>query len=456
MALTATGIGSGLDINTIVKVLVDAEKVPKEAIFDKTEATIEAKVSAMGTLKSQLSTFQEALEKLSDPAALNIRKVSTGDSDYFTATADKNAQSGSYQIQVEQLAASHKLAGKNVADATAGVGQGTLDLEVNGKAFTVAIEAGDSLDAIAKKVNESADNAGITATVIKSDGGSRIVFSSDETGTDNQVSVTAADAVGSGSGLNDMFGAANLETLQAAQDAVLHIDGQKVTSQSNDVENAIAGVTLSLTDADLAKTSTLKIEQDNEAVKENVKGFVDAYNTLVDSISSLSKYDAEKEEGAALQGDSMLRSIESQMRNMISNRVDVDGETIALYDIGIETDRYGKMSINDEKLDKVIAEDMGSVEGLFATPDKGIAASLDNLVEGYVKSGGLIDSRDNALTNDKQRLDDQREAFSLKMEMLQARLFKQFNAMDLVVGQLNQQSAGLVDRLNSLPGVIGS
>ncbi|MGS0824750.1 flagellar filament capping protein FliD [Shewanella sp. 0m-8] len=456
MALTATGIGSGLDINTIVKVLVDAEKVPKEAIFDKTEATIEAKVSAMGTLKSHLSTFQEALEKLNDPAALNIRKVSTGDSDYFTAKADKNAQSGSYQIQVDQLAAAHKLAGNNVADATAGVGQGSLGLEVNGKAFSVAIEAGDSLDAIAKKVNESADNSGITATVIKSDGGSRIVFSSDETGTENQISVTATDAVGSGSGLNDMFGSGSLETLQAAQDAVLHIDGQKVTSQTNDVENAIAGVTLSLTDADLAKTSTLKIEQDNEAVKENVKGFVDAYNTLVESISNLSKYDTEKKEAAALQGDSMIRSIESQMRNMISNRVDVDGETIALYDIGIETDRYGKMSINDEKLDKVIAEDMGSVEGLFATPDTGIAASLDNLVEGYVKSGGLIDSRDNALTNDKQRLDDQREAFSLKMEMLQARLFKQFNAMDLVVGQLNQQSAGLADRLNSLPGVIGS
>lgn len=452
MALTATGIGSGLDINTIVGVLVDAEKVPKEAIFDKTEASIEAKVSAIGTLKSQLSTFQDALEKLSDPDSLNIRSVSTGDSPYFTATADKNAQVGSYQIKVEQLATAHKVAGANVADPTAAVGQGKLDLEVNGKAFSVDIEAGDSLETIAKKVNDSADNSGVTATIIKSDGGSRLVFSSDETGTDNQVSVTATDTVGSG--LSDMFGGSNLETLQVAQNAIVHIDGQKVTSQSNDVENAITGVTLSLTDADLNKTSTLKIEQDNEAVKENIKGFVDAYNTLTESINKLSSYDMEKEEAAALQGDSMIRSIESQMRNMISNRVDVDGETLALYDIGIETDRYGKMSINDEKLDKMIAEDMSAIEGLFTKEDSGIAVGLDNLVEGYVKSGGLIDSRNNALTNDQQRLDDQREAFSLKMEMLEARLFKQFNAMDLLVGQLNQQSAGLADRLNSLPGVI--
>ena len=452
MALTATGIGSGLDINTIVGVLVDAEKIPKEAIFDKTEKTIESKVSAIGTLKSKLSTFQDALEKLSDPNALNIRKVSTGDNSYFTATADKNAQSGSYQIQVEQLASVHKVAGVNVADPAAAVGQGSLDLSVNGKAFSVAIEAGDSLEDIAKKVNESADNSGVTATIIKSDAGSRLVFSSDESGTDNQVNVTATDTVGSG--LSDMFGAGNLTELQAAQNSIVHIDGQKVTSQSNDIENAITGVTLSLTEADLGKTSTLKIEQDDEAVKENIKGFVDAYNTLIDSISDLSSYDVDKKEAAALQGDSMIRSIESQLRNTISNRVSVDGESIALYDIGIETDRYGKMSIDDTKLDKVIAEDMGSIENLFASPDSGIANRLDTLVDSYVKTGGMIDSRNNALTGDKQRLEDQRESFTRKMDLLQARLFKQFNAMDLVVGQLNQQSSSLADRLNSLPGVV--
>ncbi|MFT5790200.1 MAG: flagellar hook-associated protein 2 [Shewanella sp.] len=452
MALTATGIGSGLDINTIVKVLVDAEKIPKEAIFDKKEQTIDSKVSAIGTLKSQLSSFQDALEKLSDPAALNIRKVSTGDSSYFTAKADENAQSGSYQIEVEQLAKFHKVAGANVADSTLPVGQGSLDLSVNGVSFSVAVEATDSLETIAKKINDASDNSGITATIITSDGGSRLIFSSDESGLDNQVNITATDTVGSG--LNDMFGGANLSTLQAAQNAVVYIDGQKVTSQSNEVQNAITGVTLSLTDADLTKTSTLKIEQDNDAVKENVEAFVEAYNTLIESIDKLSNYDVDKKEAAALQGDSMIRSIESQMRNMISNRVDVDGETVALYDIGVEVDRFGKMSIDDTKLDKVIAEDMDLVSGLFSTPDTGIANSLDKLVDGYVKSGGLIDSRNNALTSDKNRLDDQRESFSLKMEMLQARLFKQFNAMDLIVGQLNQQSSSLSDRLNSLPGVV--
>lgn len=101
MALTATGLGSGLNITEIVKVLVDAEKVPKEAIFNKTEDTIDAKVSAIGTLKSQLSKFQDALKKLQDGGALNQRTVTLGNEDFFTATAGKNSLPGSYNIKIE-------------------------------------------------------------------------------------------------------------------------------------------------------------------------------------------------------------------------------------------------------------------------------------------------------------------------------------------------------------------
>ncbi|GIU46194.1 flagellar filament capping protein FliD [Shewanella algidipiscicola] len=453
MALTATGIGSGLDINTIVGVLVDAEKVPKEAIFDKKEDALEAQVSAIGTLKSALSKFQDALEKLKDGNSLNQRQVSTGESNYFTASADKNAQSGSYNIVVEQLAQRHKVAGGYTADPKAAVGEGSLDFTVNGNSFSVDVAAGDSLDAIAASINNADDNVGVTATIVTTDGGSRLVISSDTEGSDSNVTVAANDT--SGTGLNDMFGTGNLTEVQAAKEAIVYIDGQKLQSQTNEISNAISGVTLNLTDADLNKTSVLKIELDEEAVKENVQGFVDAYNGLIDTIEKLSSYDAKEKKAAAMQGDSMIRSIESQMRNMISTRVDTGGgDSIALYDIGIEADRYGKLSVNSTKLDKVINEDMGSIENLFATKDTGLATRLDTLVEGYVKTSGLLNTRNNTLTEDQQRLEDQREAFNMKMEQLQARLFKQFNAMDLVVGNLTSQGNGVISALNSLPGVV--
>lgn len=253
------------------------------------------------------------------------------------------------------------------------------------------MEATDSLEDIAKKVNANADNSGVTATVITSDAGSRLVFSSDKEGTDNQISVTATDT--SGTGLSDMFGAGNLEEIQAASNAVLYIDGQKLTSQSNEVKDAIPGVTLNLTDADVNKTTKLTIAQDTDAVKENVKGFVDAYNSLITSIEKLSAYDVDKKEAAALQGDSMIRSLESQLRSGISDRVATADGTIALYDIGIKTDRYGKLSIDDAKLDEAIKTNMDGVEALFSTKDTGLANAMDELATTYVKAGGVIDTR---------------------------------------------------------------
>jgi flagellar hook-associated protein 2 len=454
MALTATGIGSGLDINTIVGVLVDAEKLPKEAVFDKKEKTIDAKVSGIGTLKSALSTFQDALEKLKDGNNINQKTVSTGDSKFLTATADKTAQTGSYNIKVEQLATVHKVAGTNVTDSTATVGQGSLDLSVNGQSFSVSVGAGDSLEDLAKSINDATDNVGVTATIITSDAGSRLVLNSDVEGTDNKITLVANDTVGTG--LNDMFGGANLTELQEAKPSIIYVDGQKLTSQSNEIKGAVTGLTLNLTDADVNTSSTVKIELDKEGIKENITSFVDAYNSLMKSVDKMSSYDVEKETAAALQGDSMIRSIESQARNLISSRVTVEGETVALYDIGITADRYGKLSIDSTKLDKVIDNDISSIEGLFSTETTGIAVKLDVFVEGYVKTGGLIDSRNNAYTSDKARLEDQREVFALKMEQLQDRLFKQFNAMDLVVGQLNQQAGGIINGLNSLPGVVRS
>ncbi|ABN62415.1 flagellar filament capping protein FliD [Shewanella baltica] len=453
MALTATGIGSGLKINEIVQVLVDAEKKPKEAMFNKKEDSIKAKVSAMGTLKSALSTFQDALKKLQTGDALNQRKITVSNETYLTATADKTAQAGSYGIKVEQLAVNHKVAGINVADPTLPVGEGSLDFGINGKNFSIDVSATDSIAAIAKKVNESSDNVGVTATVITSDAGSRLIFSSNKSGEDNQISITANDT--SGTGLNDMFGAGNITSLQDAKNAIVYIDNQKVTSQTNEVKNAIAGVTLNLTDADISKTTTLKIEQDDGAVKTNVKAFVDAYNSLATAVDKMSSYDKDKKTAAALQGDSMVRSIESQLRSISSERIDTDGgNSIALYDIGIKTDRYGKLSVDDTKLDKVLSEDMSSVEALFSTPDKGLANRFYDLAESYVKSRGLIASRQTGYTNQQSQITDQREAFTLKMDQLTARLTKQFNAMDLIVGKLNQQSSGLVDRINSLPGAV--
>ncbi len=453
MALTATGIGSGLNITDIVKTLVSAERDPKVQLLDTQESKVEAKVSAVGSLKSALTTFQDAVAKLSDPEALNIRKVTQSSEDFFNVTADKDARAGSYNVVVESLASAQKLAGVAVTDDSNGVGEGSLSFAIQGKSFAVDVGSTDSLEDIANSINNADDNVGVTATVINTDNGKRLVFSSDKTGTENAITVTASDT--SGTGLSNTFGSGQLETIQAAADSVIKIDGQTLTSSSNKIEGAISGVTFELKDADVGKTTKLTIAQDDDAVKENIQGFVDAYNTVMDKMSAMSKYDATTKTAAALQGDSLIRSLQSQLRNMVSSRVDDgNGGNLALYDIGVSADLHGRLEVDSDKLSKALSSNMSDVGTLFAQKDTGIAARMDSVVESYVKTNGMIDTRQNTYTQEKDRIADKREALDRRMELLQARLTKQYNAMDLVVSNLNSQGNSALSALNSLPGVV--
>lgn len=455
MALTATGIGSGLDITTIVNTLVSAERTPKETRLKSQEDDLSAKVSAIGTLKSALTTFQDAVAKLSDPEALNIRKVTQSSEDFFTVTADKDARAGSYNVIVQSLASAQKLASVAVADDSNGIGEGSLSFAIQGKSFAIDVGAGDSLEDIANSINNADDNVGVTATVINTDNGKRLVFTSDETGTENTINVTASDT--SGTGLSSTFGSSQLETIQPAADSVISIDGQTLTSSSNTIEGAISGVTFELTDADVGKTTKLTIAQDDEAVQDNIQGFVDAYNALMTRMDSLSSYNADTNTSAALQGDSIIRSLQSQLRNMVSSRVD-DGQggSTALYDIGISADSRGRLTVDSSKLTDALSSKMGTIGTLFAQDDTGIAARMDTLIDGYVKSNGMIASRQNSYTQEKSRLADQREALDRRMDLLQTRLTAQYNAMDLVVSNLNSQGSSALSALNSLPGVVRS
>ncbi|GIU12181.1 flagellar hook-associated protein 2 [Shewanella sp. c952] len=450
MGLTSVGIGSGIDINGIVSALVKAESAPKVAKFDADEGKLNAEISAMGALKSALTEFQDSLEKLTDPETFIARKTKLSDGNYIGASADENAVAGSYKIEVEQLAESQKLGSVAVTDATAALGEGSLTFAVDGEEFSVAVEAGDSLESVMQKINDAEDNVGVTATIINGDNGPQLVMTSDKTGTDKQITVTATDTDG-GTGITDTF---TMTELSAAKDAVLYVDGLKVTSNSNSVENVITGVSLTLTDADMSKSTTLTVSSDSSKVKSSVEGFVESYNALMSTMSEMSGYDADTKKAGILQGDSMIRSIQSQLRGVLSSRYDTEDGNTMLANIGVKTTQQGTLEIDGKILNNALENDMTQIKDMFSTEDTGLAARLDGLVGTYVQTGGTIDSRDETLDNQITRITDSRTSLTQKMASFEARLLKQFNAMDLVVAKMNAQATDLTKRLASLPGVV--
>ena len=452
MGLTSVGLGSGLDINGIVSALVTSEQAPKVAQFNSKEGAINAEISALGSLKSSLSEFKSSLSFLSKTTSFDSQSVSLSKSTYLSATVSNNAVSGSYNVAVEQLAVSQKVGSAPVSDVTAALDEGSLNFAVDGNSFDVAVTTEDTLQTLVSKINSAKDNVGVTATIVNSDAGAKLVLTSNKTGTANNITVSATDTgTGTGTVLADTFA---MTELQPAKDSIIYIDGLKLTSSSNKVEGAIDGVTLNLKDADIDKPTTLTVAQNTSSIKTGIKSFVEAFNSMSKTITDLTSYNAATETAAVLQGDSLPRGIQSQLRGVISSAFSTSDGNLSLASIGITTTRSGTLEIDDEILTAALKNNVTSIKEMFTAEDTGVAAKLDGYLDSYVGTGSIIDSRDSSLDSNLERLSDQREVFARKMAAFEARLFKQYNYMDLIVGQLSTQSSDLQSRLDSLPGLV--
>lgn len=465
-----TGIGSGIDIDSIVASMVAAERAPKETQLANLEKKTTTQITAVGALRSAISEFQTALGGLNKPELFQARSASSSKPDIVSVTAGVSAGAGSYKIEVSQLAASSKVALRAIADDPAApvtLGTGKLTVSVGGTALpAIDVDASNNtLAGIRDAINKAGAEQGVTATIVTDDDGSRLVLSSSTTGASEDITVKVENATGdlgklAFAGPADTSGEAGApKVLATAASASLTIDGLAVTSKSNTLSNTIEGVTLTLS----AKTEanaplTVTVGQDKGGVKKQVQSFVDAYNKLIGVINAQTKVtsvgDGKAPVTGALVGDATARSLLGTIRNELVN-VQGDGAIRALTDIGITTQKDGTLAVDETKLDKALAENFEQLSGLF-TGDNGLATRLDTKLKPYTETGGILEQRNKQMTETISGIDKQREDLNRRISSLQERLFKQFNAMDLLVGQLSNTSSSLLASLENLPWAAGN
>jgi len=479
--MAITGIGSGLDISTIVSALVGAEGAPKNAQLNRLEKASTEKFTALGSFRSALSTFQTTLKDLSSAALYEKRTATTGDSSIFSVKADSKATSGSYSVQVFNLAQSSKVALRGVDDPTAAVGTGTLTISAGEKTLNVDIgDSNSSLSGIRDAINAAGKDSGISATIVtdpSGSAGSRLVLSSTASGTGNDITVSVdSDATDTGDlgvlaytppATSDFVPAAPTDPREArvisyARDANFAIDGISVSSTTNEIADAIEGVTITLKKAqtqeslDAATTVSLNVSQDKAGIKKSLQSFVDGYNSLMSTINSLTNVtpvggDEGEPLAAALVGDASVRSVLSNLRNEMATAG--TGSVRILSDLGISTQRDGSLLLDADKLDTALSENFDAV-GEFLAGDQGMMTRLSAKIEPYAKSGGILETRNTSLQNTLADIDDQRERLTTRLASLEARLLTQFNAMDALVANLSSTSDYLTGQLANLPGVV--
>ncbi|MEO8419104.1 MAG: flagellar filament capping protein FliD [Methylophilaceae bacterium] len=392
MTISSPGIGSNLDVNGIVQKLMSAEQGPLNIVTQQ-KTNYQSKISAYGSLKSSLSTFQATVDSLSSASRFMVQSATAGDSSVFTATSNGKASLGNYSIEVQQLAQAHKISpNAGFASTSDSVGTGTLSIafgtyDSSGNTFTLNADkasksititsANNTLAGIRDAINLA--DAGVTASIVNDGGtaGNRIVITSKDSGTVNsiKISVTDNDATNlDNSGLSQLaydptltIGAGkNASERQAAKDARLSIDGINVTKSTNVVSDAIEGVTINLLKTNAGSANTLAVTHDTDKIKTSVNAFVKAFNDLNSTIRSLTKYDEAGKTGGPLLGDGTTRSITTQIRNVLTGAIGSSGTLTTLSQIGVSFQRDGTLAVDSTKLDASITNNFNDIATLFS------------------------------------------------------------------------------------------
>lgn len=450
--LRSPGIGSGLDVNGLVAQLVAAERAPQEQRIERQDARFGAQISALATLKGALSALQTSLAPLGTQDAFQAHKATSSDIERFTATASAAAAPGSYGIEVVQLASAHRLVSAPFAGgASSVVGTGTLTLSAGAESFEVLIDdTNNTLAGIRDAINGAADNTGVRATLIASNAGSRLILTSNETGAAQAVRVTQTGGDGGLAQLvYDPPNPSGLTELEAAQDALVRIDGFDYTSASNTIEGAIDGATLTLLEAAPGTTLSLDIEADTTLVGERVKKFVTDFNALASAIAMLRRFNPATREAGPLLGDAMLRGIESTLRSTVASSVATEPYD-SLASLGVTTKADGTLQLDQAKLSTALAADFGAVSRVFASAE-GVAAKLDARLEEWLAADASLATRSTRLQDARNGLVQERERLDRRMDAIEARYRAQFSALDTLLSSLQSTSAYLAQQLASLP-----
>jgi flagellar hook-associated protein 2 len=432
--ISFSGLGSGVDTNTIIAQLMSLERQPIRNI-ESDKAKVQSRQSVVQELNNLLKTLRDKAQVLKDAGAFSAKTASTTDATVASAIADSTAASGSYNVTVTALSKAHTMA----SAASPTMSDDTLHITVGSTTINVSALATDTLQGLADKINQ-ATSTPVSASVVNS----KLVLISKTTGAAGGMTVT------SDAGLATALG---MTTTQAAQDAAATVNGLSVTSSGNSISGAIAGVTLSLANAG---STVVNVGLDGKAIEGKVKEFVDAYNALIDNIQKATKYDIATKTKGTLQGDQTMTSFLGQLRGIAGAAVtSLSGAYDSLAQIGITTatDRSGKLVLNSATFQTALAASSAAVADVFGKDDgsgvadagDGIAFQLYSLADSF--STDVMGGRLKGFTDQLGRMDKKIADLEVVMDLKEKNLRQKFAAMEKAVSTLRAQGSDLAARL---------
>ena len=453
-----TGITSGIDYEEIIQATLDVEQVRIDTLKTKKE-DFETTISAYGALKSSLSALQEAAANLEDSKGFYVYAATSSDEDILTVSVGGQAQPGTYEIEVTQIAKPAIVMGSaGFTSKSETVGTGTLSIAV-GAAAPTEIEIAENADTLADIVAAiNAADVGVSASIMQvTDGGYALALTADENGKSISFSVTADDDgdTGDTAGLSSLYADAPTESMTLAQEgstAKFSLNNKEFERSGNDITDLIEGVSISLEGAREDSWVTVQVTSDTSGLSDKVRSFADAYNSLVDTLN-VYQDEGDEETVGILFGDNTTNRIKSKIQGLIFTAVEnADAGQTYLSRLGVEMDDAGYLLFDEDVFQASLQEDADAVMNFFTNETDGFAVKAGTLLESYLDTDGILIAKIDGYTSSIDRVDEKIATLEEKLAETEDRLRTQYAALETLLSELqNTQDSvtSLLDSLNS-------
>jgi flagellar hook-associated protein 2 len=444
MAITASmGLSSGIDYGTLIQQLLDIQRMPINAL-EASKTALKKLDTTYGELSSKVAALKSAADALRESNDFNVFSTTTSDSSILTATAAPTASEGTYDIVVSQLAKAEKVIyeGRATAETIISGGVGTFEFNVaGGTTQVVNLDATTTLQELSDAINALSDGV-VTASVVN-DGDPtspyRLILTADDTGAVNEINIT-----------NNGTTFTTLTELQQAQDATFTVDTLAISSASNSVTGVVTGVTIDLFSADVGTTVTLNVKSDADAITGRVEALIDAYNAIVTYIKDNNRYDVDTKTAEPLFGDSISRSIRDDIRRVMMQEITglASSDINRLIHVGVSIGVDGKFSLDTADFKDALSTNFTDVRALFIE-------DTDNSTEGFASllydlaydiddfADGRIKGRRDGIADRLDTISDSILHQEVQLEFYEVRIRNQFNALELLLTGVRQQSSYL-------------
>ncbi len=430
---TSSSSGNGIDVLGIVNQILYANRAPERA-WQKQQTTINAQVSALQAINSDLQDLKTKVNALKDlGGAFAATTVSVSNSSILTATAGAGATAGTHTVVVGSLATTSSYFTAYQASSSTPLTTGSFILKVGSNPqVTVTVDTtNNTLAGLATSVNNL--SAGVTASVITDASGARLSIVSNTSGAAGDLTISS-DTVGLGftKAVTGVNGSAT-------------VDGVPVTSASNSLTSVIPGVTLNLLSASTSQV-TVSVQADPTQVTQAVNNFVTSYNKLAGDINVQFQYNSTTKSAGVLAGDSTLRILQQNLLSDINASVPAGNSITNLAALGVNLNQDGTLTVNSAQLQSALSGNYQDVQNFFQTASTGFAqvfsSDLTNLTNATT---GPVNLEINSLNSNSSSITNQIQDFESRLATTQQQLIDQYSKIDATLRQLPM----LLARINS-------